>query len=1144
MAFFNYLCQDYLYTSENEAYTKVKKILDSIYSSDEEKHCLLLGNFSCMGSEIDAVIVKNDAIVVVEFKNYGGKITFSEAGNWLNEDTIIKGGAGNRNPFQQVRINKYALLENLRDYVGLQNVDLGHISGIVLFQNPIEFDEYSIPRKLSSWFHIVDMENFQDKIQNITSPKIRIKPDEFTRIISRLNIDPFFVFPQITQPQFETPIIEDDKPSLIVKSDEFVEEKIIKTEARELPVDNSGVKSFSLWKLGFNVAHSVKLAKREGEYCGVDDIGLHKNVAKVLKKYKGQVYKHQHAGLKLYTEGKNVCMATSTSSGKSEVFYWSAIDLLSKDEDAKIIAIYPMKALGRQQEERWTKVLKEANSGFGVTRIDGSVKDRNERLERIKNRENRVLIMTPDVIHAWLLKSLDEPRIKKFLSNVKMVVLDEIHNYKGVFGSNSAFLIRRLNHAFRVLGKRVPQYISASATIKSPEVFLKKLTGMDFELVDISLDTSPKHEIDVHMIDNGDSKDMLPKVANLINFFAQETDYQSITFVDSRKMVEQFTVIARRLAAGKKGLDDNTEIDESEDLIKEIEEYGIYPYRAGYEEDDTKTIQKKLHRGQLKGVISTSALEVGIDIAGLDLGILVGIPGSATSLAQRIGRIGRHKDGMVFIINDGSFRSQIMFQNAEKILNLPWEEGALYLDNENIQYIHALCFAGPNGEFEKLAGQDSEFETEIEFPKNFLDICIAERIGQVPKQVQHFKTMIEESPNTTFPLRDVEPQFQVNLKIPGGQNNMGSLSLSQMMRETYPHAIYYYAGKPYRVKKILKKNREIQVTKSRYYTTQPVNTPTIIKPNLRPDNIYQVKKYENLVITECNLEINENIIGVVERRGGAEPINISYPFSVENSEYTERFFSRRYFTSGVVIFAPELPQDTKILDALSQILFEVFLVVIPFESQDIHSGRGKLKADFLEMGTGTPFISIYDQTYGSLRLTQYLMDSEILLKVFKRALEVVDDKWSSVIPEQFKSYTGDISRILGSMLQSVNGASEYLNFGEELQVARLDGEAIEIIRPYKGFIAPTRDWEQSKGMDPLKNNEFFLIEKIDRFSRNGRNDYCYYGYYESQIRIDENNVPIVEKNQAITILDLKTLTPSVDSARALFNPETQDITLI
>ncbi len=647
MAFFHYLTQDYLYTSENEAYTKIRKILENRYSSDEEKHCLLLGNFSCMGSEIDAVVVKNDAIIVVEFKNYGGKINFSETGNWVNEGIVVKGGAGNRNPYQQVKTNKFALLENLRDYVGLQNAELGHISGVVLFLNPIVFDEYSIPGKLSSWFHVVDVESFQDKVQNITSPKIRITPDDFARIIIRLNIDPFFVFPRITQQQHENLVIEDNESSSLVVSDEINEEIVKHTEAHEEPVDNSGGMNSSLWKLGFNVAHSIKIPRRPGEYCGIDDLELDKNVGKVLNKYKGQIYKHQHVGLRLYKEGKNVCMATSTSSGKSEVFYWSAIDLLSKDEDAKIIAIYPMKALGRQQEERWAKVLKEANSRFGVTRIDGSVKDRNERLERIRISENRVLIMTPDVIHAWLLKSLDEPRIKKFLSKVKMVVLDEIHNYKGVFGSNSAFLIRRLDHAISVLGKRVPQYISASATIKSPEVFLKKLTGQDFELVDLSLDTSPKHEIQVHMIDNGDSKDILPKVANLIHSFSQETEHQSITFADSRKLVELLTVLTRRMAAGKKGLDDNTEIEESEDLIKEIEEYGIYPYRAGYEEDDTKTIQKKLHKGQLKAVISTSALEVGIDIAGLDLGILFGIPGSATSLSQRIGRIGRHKDGVV-----------------------------------------------------------------------------------------------------------------------------------------------------------------------------------------------------------------------------------------------------------------------------------------------------------------------------------------------------------------------------------------------------------------------------------------------------------------------------------------------------------------
>ncbi|MBL0345500.1 helicase-related protein [Candidatus Villigracilis affinis] len=135
-----------------------------------------------------------------------------------------------------------------------------------------------------------------------------------------------------------------------------------------------------------------------------------------------------------------------------------------------------------------------------------------------------------------------------------------------------------------------------------------------------------------------------------------------------------------------------------EEVVEVLDGIDVLPYRAGYEETDRTRIQERLSNGKLSGIISTSALELGIDIPYLETCVLVGVPPSATSLWQRIGRIGRHSKGNVIVINTGSVYDQAVFSNPESLLKRPLAESTLYLENPYIQYIHALCLARLGGE--------------------------------------------------------------------------------------------------------------------------------------------------------------------------------------------------------------------------------------------------------------------------------------------------------------------------------------------------------------------------------------------------------------------------------------------------------------
>ncbi|HMN61925.1 MAG TPA: DEAD/DEAH box helicase, partial [Anaerolinea sp.] len=211
-----------------------------------------------------------------------------------------------------------------------------------------------------------------------------------------------------------------------------------------------------------------------------DDLNLSGQArAYLAKHYPAGIYRHQKIALRASLANEQVCLATGTASGKSLVFQMAALDILERDPQARVMAIYPMKALGNEQRERWDQVLTDSGYAGQAGRVDGNVPPamRLGILER-----SRVVVFTPDILHAWLLSNLNQPAVLNFLSKVALVVVDEVHAYSGVFGSNAAFLFRRIRHLLSLLGAR-PRFICASATIAHPEQHLDSLFGMPFHLV-------------------------------------------------------------------------------------------------------------------------------------------------------------------------------------------------------------------------------------------------------------------------------------------------------------------------------------------------------------------------------------------------------------------------------------------------------------------------------------------------------------------------------------------------------------------------------------------------------------------------------------------------------------------------------------
>ena len=799
----------------------------------------------------------------------------------------------------------------------------------------------------------------------------------------------------------------------------------------------------------WTINHSISLPARGAHFLNPSELALSNAVERYCRsQFPTGLYAHQVAALKAFVSGHDVCLSTGTASGKSMVFYAATMEFLAQNPRAKALLVYPLKALGREQETRIIQATRSAGLDFAVGRIDGQVPVAS-RAGII--RRSRILILTPDIIHAWLLSSMSEPAVAGFLRNLGLVIVDEVHNYTGVFGSNAAFLFRRLRHIVNLLGRRL-SYICASATIANPASHLRHLLGADFTIVGPEADSSSRHRVDLLLVTPPRVKDLLSEMTELFKFLSASEQHRFIAFVDSRKQVEYLSAILRR------GDDDETSRFQGDHL----ESMQVLPFRSGYELEDRNKIQDRLTSGRVKGVVSTSALELGIDIPYLDTGVLVGVPLSLTSLLQRIGRIGRHKPGTVIVVNRGEIQDQQAFKDAEAFMSRPLTESSLYLENQRIQYLNALCLARTGGEHDTIMGNESstatDFASPIEWPPGFVDLCRKERIGEISTDLQSMKMEGGDDPNHVFPLRDVEAQFHVEMKQGPEQRSLGTLSHSQVLREAYPGAVYYYTGQPFRVYRVFQQSKRIQARPESRYTTKPIVLPTLVFPNLSLGNVHRAARLGDLVITECNLQIREVIVGFKERRGSNE-FTVQYPIS--SLEGGIRFdlprFTRNYFTTGVVFTHPALSRQGVRGDICADLLYEAFISLIPFERQDVGSASDRHRADRVWVNTGQVFLALHDQTYGSLRLSGRVLDGDCLSGVLKRMAELSE---TSGIQES-EPFTANA---LKEISEAGNLTSEGISFDGPMPTS--GAAKIRVIMP------------GSRGINLRRNNEEFEVTRI------------------------------------------------------------------
>lgn len=706
----------------------------------------------------------------------------------------------------------------------------------------------------------------------------------------------------------------------------------------------------------FAVCEQIKDSKRDAKYAPIPRFLFDSRVGLCLHQWfkeRGSeklLWAHQAQALESLGRKRNVVMSTGTASGKSLVFQSLAFHNTLLNPGNRVLVFYPLKALVSDQFRSWQQMamlLKIKENTIG--RIDGQVLVK-ERENILKN--SQIVLMTPDVCHAWLMHRLSSPAVKDFVRALSVVVMDEAHSLEGVFGSNFAFLIRRLIAARNYLthseeGTPYMQFIAATATIKNPGEHMKQLTGLEFSVVDHQADGAPRHERLIAHVKCSDGNEI--QVAKKLQdcALACDSEYGFITFLDSRKGVEKLAI------AG-----------EEKELLGNAT---ILPYRAGYGVADRELIEQRLQTGKLRGVVSTSALELGIDIPHLRVGLNLGVPWSRKAYRQRLGRIGRNGPGVFLMIApDNAFRGY--GTSFHEYHNMSVEPSYLYLDNRFMQFAHARCLVT---ELESL-GAPMKFPPRIDWPKGFKDMFLSARPGEnrLP-EYDAIASLGGDTPHHGYPLRNVgEANYQLKKHTNG--DSFGNVNQLHALRECYPGATYLHVKQAYKVVAWHTNSFDSFIrlkNTSPARSTRPIIKKWINTGTARTD-IYETnyRSSEQGLLAECQMQITERVEGYKDGRGQSY-----YYQELQQNDPNMRARSRNFRTSGVVLYVKEDWFKKSIKHEFAERLREIFVREYSVVPQDIGVAATNISVQCRDgVGLRRGCVAIYDEIYGSLRLTENL----------------------------------------------------------------------------------------------------------------------------------------------------------------------------
>jgi DEAD/DEAH box helicase domain-containing protein len=656
------------------------------------------------------------------------------------------------------------------------------------------------------------------------------------------------------------------------------------------------------------------------------------------------LYSHQAEAFESASRGEHLVIATGTASGKTLAFNLPVLDALAAEPKLRALYLYPTKALAQDQARALTS--------YGVPRLRPAIYDGDTEAERrwqIRKWAN-VILTNPDMLHVGVLPHHD--RWGDVLQNLRYVVVDEAHVYRGVFGSHVANVLRRLRRTAAIYGAE-PQFLLASATIANPGELAHSLLGVETTV--IGDDAAPRaartiafwnppvvdEELQLRASALGEGSRLL---ADLV-----QRGLRTICFTKSRKSAE----LIHRFAAERVG--------------PELAER-LSPYRAGYTPAQRRDIERRLVEGDLLGVTATDALELGIDIGLLDCAISVGFPGTVASLRQQWGRAGRRAKGLAVLVASEDALDQFFMREPEALMDRRVE--AAILDHANPRvldgHVRSAAFEAPL----------DERDTTFLGPEALERAGALVETGDLQLTKAGYVWSGRDYPAARFSLRSTTPDAFSVVDVTTG-SVLGIVERERAYSTVHEGAIYLHLGESYRVLELDLEARTVLVEPftSDYYTQPKKETATAI---------------ERAELTERRLgmEVSFGTVSVTEQV-------VAYQKKAIRDQATLELVALELpettFETEAVWYLPE-PWMLEGLEAIERLLGSLhaaehaMIALLPLWAMCDRWDIGGLSTN-IHFQTGRPTVFIYDGHAGGVGIAQrgfdqlegWIADTERLL---------------------------------------------------------------------------------------------------------------------------------------------------------------------
>ncbi|HIQ24734.1 MAG TPA: DEAD/DEAH box helicase [Persephonella sp.] len=542
-------------------------------------------------------------------------------------------------------------------------------------------------------------------------------------------------------------------------------------------------------------------------------------ITKFLKEKNIRLYSHQADAIRQIFLKNNVVITTPTASGKSYIYILSVLERFQANPYTKALVLFPLKALAQDQYAKIKELVLELGINITVEVYDGDT-PKEKRIE-IRNNPPNFLITTPDMLNIGILPF--HYKWASFFEDLEFIVIDEVHTYRGVIGSHIANIIKRLKRIVSYYKSEKPTFITNSATIHNPSKFVSNLISEPVIEISKSGASSPKKVVQI--LKNLKSLEIAGLIANnVIN------DISTIVFVDSRKEAEILSLRVKDVLKNKG----------KEELIGKVS-----PYRSGYTSKERRDIEFKIITRNILAVISTSALEMGIDIGDLESCILIGYPGTLAQLWQRFGRAGRRdKPAYNILIPKRNALDQYFVKNPEEIFKRQMEEPVINPKNKYIlkKHIPLIAYEIPI-KIKELSEEEKEVARQL----------------YKEKKLKFSNNKLFASKPSPFSIRSAGNSFKI---VDAKKDKViGDISEDILIYEAHPGAIYLHNGEKFIVEKIDFNKQTVYVEKTETsFITEPLKETFI-----DVIEILESKKINNIMIYKGIVSVRSRVLGYFVR---------------------------------------------------------------------------------------------------------------------------------------------------------------------------------------------------------------------------------------------------------------------------------------